>query len=161
MIALISTLIICAPMNKNLGWLIVDNARMLRRAFDERVRTLGITGPQARLLLAIDRSPGEKQTFHAELLEVEPITLGRMVDRMEESGLVERRADPNDRRARLLHLTPRAAGEIASIRRELDVMLEQMNDGLSESEEAELSRMLHRISENLSTPPRSEGISNG
>tara|TARA_B100001179_G_scaffold125738_1_gene90049 strand:+ start:1513 stop:1959 length:447 start_codon:yes stop_codon:yes gene_type:complete len=148
-------------MNKNLGWLIVDNARLLRRAFDERVRTLGITGPQARLLLALDRSPGQKQTFHAELLEVEPITLGRMVDRMEDSGLVERRADPSDRRARLLYLTPRARGEIERIRAALDVMLEQMNDGLDESEEAELSRMLQHISENLAASPSSKGSSNG
>ena len=97
-------------MDKNLGWLMVDNARLLRRAFDERVRAIGITGPQARLLLALERSPGENQAFHAERLEVEPITLCRMVDRMEESGLVERRNDPSDRRARLLYLTPRAAG---------------------------------------------------
>ena len=70
-------------MDKNLGWLMVDNARLLRRAFDERVRTTGMTGPQARLLLALERTPGENQAFHAERLEVEPITLCRMVDRME------------------------------------------------------------------------------
>ena len=68
---MISALIMCARMDKNLGWLMVDNARMLRRAFDDRVRTTGMTGPQARLLLALDRSPGEDQAFHAERLEVE------------------------------------------------------------------------------------------
>ena len=60
-------------MDKNLGWLMVDNARLLRRAFDERVRAIGITGPQARLLLALERSPGENQAFHAERLEVEGV----------------------------------------------------------------------------------------
>jgi|TARA_R100000049_G_C1953568_1_gene103939 DNA-binding MarR family transcriptional regulator len=143
-------------MDKNLGWLMVDNARLLRRAFDERVRAIGITGPQARLLLALERSPGENQAFHAELLEVEPITLCRMVDRMEESGLVERRNDPRDRRARLLYLTPRAAGEAERIRAALAGMLDQMLDGLDENEQAAFSRMLHRVSGNLSTTPAAQ-----
>jgi DNA-binding MarR family transcriptional regulator len=148
-------------MDKNLGWLMVDNARLLRRAFDERVRAIGITGPQARLLLALDRSPGENQAFHAELLEVEPITLCRMVDRMEESGLVERRNDPRDRRARLLFLTPRAAGEAARIRDALSGLLNQMVDGLDEGEQAAFSRILHRVSANLSTTPEMQEPAHG
>ena len=148
-------------MDKNLGFLMVDNARLLRRAFDERVRTTGMTGPQARLLLAPDRAPGENQTFHAEHLEVEPITLCRMVDRMEESGLVERRRDPADRRARLLYLTPRAEGEAARIRSALTGMLDQMVAGLDETEQAALSRMLNLVSDNLSASTKSQGIAHG
>ena len=148
-------------MDKNLGFLMVDNARLLRRAFDERVRTIGITGPQARLLLAVERSPGENQVFHADLLEVEPITLCRMVDRMEESGLVERRMDPADRRARLLYLTPRAKSETARIRSALAGMLDQIVAGLSEDEQAAFSRMLHLVSDNLSAAPKNEGVAHG
>lgn len=145
-------------MDKNLGWLMADNSRLLRRAFEERVRTTGITAPQARLLLALERSPGENQAFHAERLEVEPITLCRMVDRMEESGLVERRHDPADRRARLLHLTTRAEGEIARIRAALDGLLDQMVAGLDETEQAELMRLMQRVTENLS--PATKAASN-
>ena len=136
-------------MDKNLGWLMVDNARLLRRAFDERVRAIGITGPQARLLLALERSPGENQAFHAERLEVEPITLCRMVDRMEESGLVERRNDPRD------------PGEAARIRDALSGLLNQMVDGLDEGEQAAFSRILHRVSANLSTTPEMQEPAHG
>tara|TARA_B100000749_G_C18340443_1_gene428768 strand:- start:352 stop:810 length:459 start_codon:yes stop_codon:yes gene_type:complete len=151
----------CAGMDKNLGWLLADNARLLRRAFDERVRTTGMTGPQARLLLALERSPGENQAFHAERLEVEPITLCRMVDRMEDAGLVERRNDPSDRRARLLYLTPKAESEAVRIRAALDGMLDQMVDGLDKDEQAAFSRMLHRVSANLSTNPEMQEPANG
>lgn len=63
-----------------------DSSRLLRRAFDARMRQLGVTGPQARLLLELSKAEGENQGHYAERLEVEPITLCRMVDRMEESG---------------------------------------------------------------------------
>ncbi len=148
-------------MDKNLGWLMVDNARLLRRAFDDRVRAMGMTGPQARLLLALDRSPGENQAFYAERLEVEPITLCRMVDRMEESGLVERRMDPSDRRARLLSLTPRAERETERINAALAEMLDQMVVGMHEEEQAALTRMLRLVSDNLSAAPKSQGVAHG
>ena len=148
-------------MDKNLGWLMVDNARLLRRAFDERVRTTGMTGPQARLLLALERTPGENQAFHAERLEGEPITLCRMVDRMEEAGLVERRNDPSDRRARLLYLTPKAENEAARIRDALAGMLDQMVSGLNDNEQAEFSRILHHVTDNLSADPKSQGHPHG
>ena len=148
-------------MDKNLGWLMADNARLLRRAFEERVRVTGITGPQARLLLAMERAPGENQASYAERLEVEPITLCRMVDRMEEAGLVERRHDPADRRARLLHLTARAEGEIARIRAALDGLLDQLVAGMSEHEQDELSRLLQRVTTNLTSAPKLESVSHG
>ena len=103
-------------MDKNVGYLLSDAGRLMRRAFDDRVRELGITSPQARLLLNLERGPGQNQVFYADLLEIEPITLCRMVDRMEEAGLVERRPDPDDRRARLLHLTDRSSAERITVR---------------------------------------------
>ena len=86
-------------MSEDLGFLIGDTARLMRRAFDERVRTKGITRPQWRVLGLLNRFGGSTQVVLAEMMDVEPITLGRMIDRMQDAGLVERRADPSDRRA--------------------------------------------------------------
>lgn len=133
-------------------YLLKDCSRLLHRSFDERVRKTGVTSQQARLLLTLDRQPDRNQAFYAERLEIEPITLCRMVDRMEEAGLVERRADPDDRRARLLHLTERSRGEVERIRAALAGLIETMLDGLSDAEQAQLASMLTRISENLSAP---------
>lgn len=147
-------LIIYPAMDTNPGYLLADNSRLLRRAFDERVREAGVTAPQARLLLNLERHPGRNQAFYAERLEIEPITLCRMVDRMEEAGLVERRADPDDRRARLLHLTVRSRGKIARIRAALDGLIETMLAGFDAEEEAVFMAMLERVSTNLSAPSK-------
>lgn len=133
-------------------YLLVDSSRLLRRAFDERVRATGATSPQARLLLTLSRNPDQNQAWYADRLEIEPITLCRMVDRMEESGLVERQQDPTDRRARRLHLTSRSRSEIDGIERALDGLSETMLRGFDEEEEAQLAAMLKRIAENLSAP---------
>lgn len=141
-------------METNAGYLLADNSRLLRRAFDERVRETGVTAPQARLLLNLERHPGRNQTFYADRLEIEPITLCRMVDRMEEAGLVERRADPGDRRARLLHLTARSRGKIARIRAAVDCLIDTMFADFDAGERAAFIAMLERISVNLSAPPK-------
>jgi len=133
-------------------YLLVDSSRLLRRAFDDRVRATGATSPQARLLLMLARNPDQNQAWYAERLEIEPITLCRMVDRMEESGLVERQPDPTDRRARLLHLTLRSRSEIESIERALDGLTETMLSGFDDKEQAQLAAMLKRIAENLAAP---------
>lgn len=88
------------------GFLIHDVGRLIRYRFDNRARTLGVTRPQSRLLFLLNRAPGENQAKLADLLEVERITLCRMIDRLEEASLVERRPDPMDRRAWRIFLTP-------------------------------------------------------
>lgn len=135
-------------------YLLADSSRALRRSFNMRVRETGVTSQQARLLLQLDRTPGQNQSYYAERLEIEPITLCRMVDRMEEGGLIERRPDPGDRRARLLHPTKRSKAEIERIRAALAGLIETMLDGLDDAEQAQLASMLTRISENLSTPAK-------
>lgn len=94
--------------NAHIAFVISDVARLYRRRFDERTRSFGITGPQLRALVAIMRFPGINQGALAERLDVEPITTCRMVDRLEQAGLVERRRDPHDRRAWQLFLTEAA-----------------------------------------------------
>ena len=126
-----------------------DNSRLLRRLFDERVRDLGLTAAQARLLLSLDRQPGQNQAFYADQLEVEPITLTRIVDRMEEAGWLDRRSDPADRRARRLHLTAKSKGVVTQLRGIVEMMFEQVLDGLCSEEQELLMAMLERIGENL------------
>lgn len=145
----------------HIGYLLADNSRLARRAFDERVRAEGVTGPQARLLLMLQRTPGENQGHYADLLEVEPITLCRMVDRLEDAGLVERQADPNDRRARRLHLTAKSREKLARLRERLDGLVEEMLTGLSDGEREEFVRMLGVLRTNLAAQREQEKAANG
>lgn len=127
-----------------------DNSRLMRRLFDDRVRSLGLTAVQARLLLALDRHPDCNQGFYADRLEVEPITLTRIVDRMEAAGWIDRRADPTDRRARILHLTTKARDTVARVETIVDQLVGETLLGLSDEEQAQLADMLNRIGANLS-----------
>lgn len=134
----------------SLPFLLSDSARLLRRAFDARVRTLGMTSPQARLLLILHVTEGENQGFYAERLEVEPISLTRMIDRMEEAGLLERRRDPADRRAWLLFLTDRSRQLIDQVRACLAGLEDEMLTGLDAAQRAALAGMLETIRVNFS-----------
>lgn len=138
-------------MNSNLGYLLNDSSRLLRRAFDERVRALGLTAVQARLLLALQKFPHNNQAFYAERLEVEPITLTRIVDRMEDSGWIERMPDPNDRRARILHLTAKSHEIVNKVRQRVEGLVEDMAFGLDAVEREEFTRLLTIVADNLGT----------
>ena len=145
----------------HIGYLLADNSRLARRAFDERVRAEGVTGPQARLLLTLERSSGENQGHYADLLEVEPITLCRMVDRLEDAGLVERRPDLNDRRARRLHLTDKSREKLTRLRERLDAMVEEMLAGLSVADREDFVRLLATVRTNLASQREQERAANG
>ena len=93
---------------RHIGFLIADVARLMRTAFDRRVRGLGLTRSQWLVINRLHRRPGATQSELAEMLEVEKATAGRLVDRMEKKGWVVRRADAADRRVNRLHLTPEA-----------------------------------------------------
>ncbi len=136
-------------MEPNIGYLLNDSSRLLRRAFDERVRALGLTAVQARLLLSLDKFPDNNQAFYAERLEVEPITVTRIVDRMEEAGWIDRVADPSDRRARLLHLTEKSREIVEKVRARVNALVEDMMAGLAARERQELMRLLGVVAENL------------
>jgi MarR family transcriptional regulator for hemolysin len=85
-----------------------ETAHALRKAFDRRAVGLGVTRAQWKVLFRLTRQPGLRQFELADLMDVEPITLSRIIDRLEEAGLVERAADPADRRAWRLHVTAKA-----------------------------------------------------
>jgi MarR family transcriptional regulator, transcriptional regulator for hemolysin len=103
-----------------------DVARLVRTLADARARAHGMTRAQWMILVRLERQPGMSQNELASLIEVEPITAGRLVDRLERRGMVERRPDPSDRRIWRLHLTPDAQPmlkEIAKARVELNGMI--------------------------------------
>jgi MarR family transcriptional regulator for hemolysin len=103
-----------------------DLGRQVRTCADKRARAYGMTRAQWMILVHLDRQPGITQNELAGLIEVEPITAGRLVDRLEARGFVERRADPKDRRMWRLHVTEAACPmlkEIAEARVELNRIL--------------------------------------
>lgn len=144
-----------------MGYLIGDTSRMIRKEFDERARAAGITGTQWRLLAHLRRNPGIKQAPLAELLEVEPISMSRMIDRLQEAGLVERRADPADRRAWCIYLTEKCGPLLDGIYHVADALHAELLSGISAKEQDTLRNLLERIRANLSPDPIVRKAANG
>lgn len=140
-------------MSDDLGFLLGDAARLLRRSFDERARVMGVTRPQWRVLALLKRFDGSTQVTVADMLDVEPITLGRMVDRLQDAGLVERRADPADRRSWRLHLTPEGEQKIEALRPTALALFDDALAGLDAAQRLELEAMLNIIRANLTRKP--------
>jgi MarR family transcriptional regulator for hemolysin len=132
------------------GFLLHDTARLMRRDFERRSRSSGLTRAQWAVLAYLARSEGTSQAALAETLDIEPITLVRLLDRLESAGWVERRPDPTDRRVRRLYLTETARPlmdqfqELASATREAALV------GLSEAERRQLTDLLTKVRTNLS-----------
>jgi DNA-binding MarR family transcriptional regulator len=127
---------------------IAETAHALRKAFDRRAVGLGVTRAQWKVLFRLDRKPGLRQIELADRLDIEPITLSRIVDRLEESGLVERRPDPSDRRAWRLHVTAKAQPLIAKLRAVADDMISEAFAGI-DPKDVEITReVLMRVREN-------------
>ena len=119
-------------MQSNRLSLVYDVARLIRVRSDQRARASGMTRAQWIILIWVKRTPGITQNELASLVEVEPITVARLIDRLEGRGLIERRLDPKDRRVRRLHLTPASEpmmAEIEQYKAELDA---QITEGLDE-----------------------------
>lgn len=133
-----------------LGFLLSDTSRLLRRRYDERARTIGVTRAQWRALTALSRREGINQAELAELLEVEAITACRMIDRLEEAGLVERRRAPADRRAWHIYLAPTAHPLLEQLRDLGEDVTERAFDGIDAAERATLTATLERVRANLS-----------
>jgi DNA-binding MarR family transcriptional regulator len=109
-------------LDRDLVVLLYDVARIMRTKFDQRARAREMTRAQWHILARVERQPGLSQSELAAICEVEPITVARLVDRLEKRGLIERRADPDDRRVWRLHNLPTARPvleEINAYRQEL------------------------------------------
>ncbi|WP_309621816.1 MarR family transcriptional regulator [Novosphingobium sp.] len=146
---------------ENIGSILADTSRLMRRAFDTRARAIGVTRPQWQVLITLRRHEGINQGGLAEQLDVEPITVCRMVDRLQEAGLVERRADAADRRSWRLHLTPRAHGLLVQLRPLADAMIEEAFEGVDAEDRETFARLLEQVRENMTRRQGDTAVSHG
>jgi len=134
---------------KELAWEIGETYRAMRRYYDRRASALGVTTAQWRVMAWLGHTPGLKQVELAERLDVEPITAGRIIDRLEEAGLVVRKADPVDRRAWRVELTEKAGPIFARL---TDLAEEMSDDAFADFDIEELEGMragLARMRDNI------------
>jgi MarR family transcriptional regulator for hemolysin len=96
------------PLERDFAFLLSDAARLMRTRADQMARQFGLTRAQWAVLFRLERAEGMKQSELADILDVQPITLTRIIDRLCDNGLIERRNDPSDRRAKRLFLLPAA-----------------------------------------------------
>lgn len=141
-----------ASPDEGLGFLLADVSRLMRQAFQRRLEGSALTLAQARALIYVSRHEGVRQVELADMLEIQPITLARLIDHLAEQGLVERRPDPTDRRAYRLHLTPDAGPRLAAIREVTAGIRAEALRGLSPEEAALLASALRRMHDNLAPP---------
>jgi MarR family transcriptional regulator for hemolysin len=133
-----------------LGFLLHDVARLLRKRFEQNARGSGLTRSQWQVLAYLSRNDGINQSRLAELLDVEPITLGRIVDKLETAGLVERQPHPTDRRVHLLRLTAAARPKLTQLHELGDITRGEALAGVSEADRMRLLKTLQVLKTNLS-----------
>lgn len=165
MLQTVSWLIVSGLMNSaksprgaddTLGYLVLDIVRLMSDRFDGRARALGITRAQWSLIAALVRAEGSSQAQLARLMQVTPMSVGRLVDRMQRAGWVERRAEPGDRRARRLYLTEKAHALRPELRRVSELTEQEALQDLPASGRASLLAALAQVRDRLAglPPPR-------
>lgn len=149
------------------GFLLHDVARLLRKRFEQnaRAREPGVTRSQWQVLAYLDRNQGIQQGGLAELLEVEPITVGRIIDKLQACGLVERRPHPTDRRIWQLYLTDKAGPMLAEMREIAELTRAEAFGDISESDRDVIMSLLGTMKDNLaaacSAPPAERQTTDG
>ena len=139
------------PNNRELAFSINDVARLLRTYADHEARRFGMTRAKWAVLARLDRFEGLKQTELAEMLDLQPITLTRLLDGLADNGLIERRPDPDDRRAKRLFLTPAARPLLEQLSALGDDLMATALAGLEASELDALLGRLNLVKDNLRT----------
>ena len=134
---------------REVGFALHDAARLLRTCFDQRARELGTTRAQWAVLSRLQRCEGVKQHELAEALDLAPITLARLIDKLAAAGLVERRPDPADRRAHRLHLTVKALPALAGLGEQAEDVMGRALAGLDDATVEVLLQGLGQIKANL------------
>ena len=137
------------PDKPDLLFLLHDVDRHLRLDADRRARAHGMTRAQWVILMWLQRQPGLSQKELAELLEVEPISVARLIDRLEQHGMVERRDDPHDRRIWRLHLRDKALPVLQDMGLERADMLETVSAGIAPDELNVINHALGRMKANV------------
>lgn len=135
--------------NQDTLLLLADVGRLLRVESDRRARIHGMTRAQWIILWRVRDAPGLSQRQLAAFLEVEPITVGRLVDRLQARGVVERRADPDDRRIWRLHLLPAGQAVLEPLEQQRKEMCDIIADGIAPADLAQMADVLARVKSNL------------
>ncbi|MBW9056313.1 MarR family winged helix-turn-helix transcriptional regulator [Rhizobium mesosinicum] len=135
--------------NPTLGFLLHDVARLLRKRFEQRAKDLGLTRSQWQTLAYLANNEGIHQSGLAEILEIEPITLVRILDKLAERGLIERRQHPTDRRIWLLYMREAAHPILAEMRKIGDVTRGEALESITPEEREQLFRILSVMKTNL------------
>ena len=129
-------------LDRSLGFLLGDSSRLLRKRFDRLARSFGMTRAQWRVIAVLRRDEGINQTAMADIMEIEPITLGRHIDRLEEAGWVERRPDPDDRRAWRIFLTDKVQPVLEEME---NIAIEVRNDAMVDFSSMERERFIDNL----------------
>ncbi len=135
--------------NREMGFTLHDVARLLRTAADQKAARFGVTRAKWAVLARLDRFEGLKQAELAEMLDLKPITLTRLLDGLARAGLIERRADRDDRRAKRLFLTPTARPLLQRLDPLGEELMDAALDGLDARRRAALLADLERVRDNL------------
>ena len=134
---------------REFAFLLNDVARLLRTCADQKARQFGMTRAQWAVLARLQRSQGLKQSELAEMLDLQPITLTRLLDRLSANELIERRPDPDDRRANRLFLTPAAGPLMERLNALGDDLMASVLDDIDDDAVDATVQMLGRAKENL------------
>lgn len=137
--------------------LLHEIASQIRKCFDRRVQHLGLTRSQWRVLCILRRHPGIRQIQLADMMEVEPITLVRLLDRMVKSGWIERKPHPEDRRANQIYLTGKVQGVVDEMKHISISIRQHALDGFTQEEHDVLLRYLERMKTNTVAMLHPEG----
>ena len=132
-----------------IGMEVVELSREMARYVQARARAAGYTHEQWRALWYLDRNSGITQASLAEMLDIQPISLTRTLDRMAAAGLIERRPDPRDRRAQQLFLTPEAELILQMLRQEFDVLKTRATRSMSPHQQTEMVTLLRQMRANF------------
>jgi DNA-binding MarR family transcriptional regulator len=133
----------------NFTFLLREVARRFVLRFEEHARAISLTVPQCKVLVRLEKNEGVSQARLAELTDVDAMTMVRILDRMESEGLLERRPDPADRRARCLYLTPKARPLVAEIMRLGTLTRSEVFSGIRKTELDSFMDVLERMDDNL------------
>lgn len=131
------------------GFLLHDVARLLRKRFEQHARDSGLTRSQWQVLAYIDQNAGIQQGALAELMDVEPITVGRIVDKLEGCGLAERRPHATDRRVWQLYLTEKAGPKLTELRALGEITRAEAFGDIPQAEREQLLATLGQMRTNL------------
>lgn len=140
-----------------IGYVLSDVARLMRTVFDRRVRGIGLTRAQWLVLTRLYRRPGASQTELAVMLEIDRASAGRMLDRMEKNGWVERHADSEDRRINRLYLTDDARRAHKAMWAIAEATVDDALAPLSEREREQFTRLAARVKGQLQNLAGSNG----